>query len=154
MAQTQHVCLQDSVKCIKAVDPCKHGFDLRSAAVDEELRVDTEVVLFKLVDESVLEESLGNSNKNCTSQNLEKLDTGSADRNPFLCEDRLHNQNGGLETSSDAQAGNNLVTEPLLERAVDVESRKQARSDGIQNHAWNDDVVVVTNDRDETTRKD
>lgn len=102
MAQAEHVCLQDSIKRIKAVDPCKHGFDLRSAAVDEELRVDTEVVLFKLVDESVLEESLGNSNKNSASQDLEKLDTGSADGNPFLGEDRLHDQNGGLETSANS----------------------------------------------------
>lgn len=154
MAQTGIVRLKDSFQSIQATDACKHRLDLRSTAVDEELSVDASVVLGKLVDESVFEERLGNGNKYRASQDLEKLHASSADGNPFLGEDRLHNQNAGLESSSDAQAGEDLVSEPLLYRGVDGESRNHAAADGVQNRGWEDEVVVVANDGDEATRND
>lgn len=154
MAQAKIVCLKNSLQGIQAADACKHRLDLRSTAVNEELRIDARVVLGKLVDESVLEERLSNGDKYCASQDLEKLHTSSADGNPFLGEDRLHNQDAGLESSSDAQAGEDLVSEPLLQRGVDGESRNHTAADGVQNRGWEDEVVVVANDGDEATRND
>lgn len=154
MAQTGIVRLENNFKGIQATDAFKHRLDLRSTAVDEKLRVDASVALGKLVDESVLEEGLSNSDEYCASQDLEKLHTSSADRNPFLREDRLHNQDAGLESSSDAQAGDDLVSEPLSQRGVDGERRNHAASDGIQNHGWEDEEVVVADNWDEATRDD
>lgn len=154
VAQAEIVRLKDKLQGVQATDACKHRLDLRSTAVDEELRVDASVVLGKLVDESVLEERLGNGDKYCASQDLEKLHASSADWNPFLGEHRLHNQDAGLESSSDAQAGEDLVSEPLLQRGVDGESRNHTASDGVQNRGREDEVVVVANDGDETARND
>jgi hypothetical protein len=154
VAQTKIVRLKNSLEGIQAVDARKHRLDLRSTAVNKELGVDANVVLGKLIDESVLEERLGNGNKHCASQDLEKLHASSADGNPFLGEDCLHNQNAGLESSSDAQAGEDLVSKPFPQRGVDGESRNHTATDGVQNRGWEDEEVVVANDGDEAARDD
>lgn len=154
MAQAEVVRLENSLQGIQAADACKHRLDLRSTAVNEELRVDASVVLGELVDEPVLEERLGNGDKYCASKDLEKLHASSADGDPFLGENRLHNQDAGLESGSDAQASEDLVSEPFLQRGVDGKGRNHTAADGVQNRGREDEVVVVADDGDKAACND
>lgn len=123
-------------------------------AVDEDVRIDTNIAGVEVVDKTVLEEGLGNGNKDSTAKGLEELDACSANRDPFLRKDSLDNKHTDLEARADAETRDNLVTKPFPHGGVDVEGGDHAATNGVENHARNNDDAVVSNGRDETTSHD
>lgn len=151
VSQTLHICLKDSVEGIHAAHLLEDIFDFGGSAVDEDGRVDADVIALELINEAVLEKSLGNCDEDGATEGLEELDTGSADRNPFLRENSLNDQDTNLETSTDTETSNNLISKPLPERRVNIEGGEHAGADSVENHAGNDDGTVVTDGSNDTT---
>lgn len=154
MPQSNHVSLEHLVQGVQAAHSLQDMLNLGSAAVDKDLAVDTNVVLGKGVNEPILEECLRDSHEDRTAECLEELHTGRADGNHFLREHRLHDQHADLEAGPDAETSNDLVAEPLAEGGVDVKGGDHAGADGVEDHAGNDDKVVVADDGDEAARYD
>lgn len=124
--------------------------DLRGTAVDKDLAVDANVILGKSVDESVLEERLRNSYKDGTTEGLEELHTGRTHGDHLLGKNGLHDEHTDLETGTDTETSNHLVAEPFAQRGINVERGNHAGADCEEDHARDDDVVVVADGRDET----
>ena len=125
---------------------------LRNTAVDEDTRVfDANIGALNSRDEAVLEDCLCDGDKNCTSQTLEELDAGGADRNPFLRKNCLDNDGANLKPSTDAETGENLVAEPFAEWSVDVESGDEASTDGEERHTRYNDILVHAKARNQPT---
>lgn len=101
-----------------------------------------------------MEDSLGHSHEDGASEGLAELDNSGANRNPFLRQDSLDDKDTDLETCTNTQAGDDLVAKPLPERGMNVEGCEHAASDSVENHAGDDDIVVVANGGDDTSRDD
>lgn len=83
-----------------------------------------------------------------------ELHAGGGDRDPFEGDGILDDEHSCLEPDADSQAGDDLVPEPLAQRAVDSQGGDHAGSDGEEDHARQDEGVVVTDDGDEAARAD
>ena len=98
VAQAGHISLEDSIQGIQAAHTLQDALDLRSTVVDEDVGIDTRVTLVELVNESVLEKGLSDSNEDGAAKRLEELNASSADGDPFLRKNSLHDQNTNLES--------------------------------------------------------
>lgn len=126
---------------------------LRYTTVDKDARVvEANVGVLNPGDEAVLKDCLRNGDKDCTSQTLEELDAGGADRDPFLRKNCLNNDGTNLKASTNAETGENLVAEPFAEWSVDVESGDEACTDGEKHHARYNDILVHAKARNQGTR--
>lgn len=101
-----------------------------------------------------MEDSLAHSHEDGASEGLAELNNSGANRNPFLRQDSLNDEDTNLETCTNAQASNDLVAKPLLERRMHIEGCEHAASDSVENHARDDDIAVVANGGDDTSRDD
>lgn len=151
MSQALHVGLQDRSNGVCATHLRECVLDFRSTNVDEESRLDTNVLLCNAVDETVLEERLGNCDEDGATEGLEELDASCTDGDPFLGQDGLHDKDTSLETGTNSKTSQNLVAEPFSERGVDVEGGDHAGTNGEEGHAGDDDGAVVANGTDDTT---
>lgn len=101
-----------------------------------------------------MEDSLAHGHEDGTSKGLAELNNSGANRNPFLRQDSLNDKDTDLETSTNAQASDDLVAKPLLERGMHIEGCEHATPDSVENHAGDDDIAVVANGGDDTSRDD
>ena len=116
VSQTLHVRIENGIESIHTAHALKNFLDFRGSAVDEDVGVNTKVVALNLVDETVLEKGLSNSNKDGATEGLEELNASSTDRNPFLGQYGLNDEDTNLETSTNTETSDDLITKPLLER--------------------------------------
>lgn len=151
VSQALHICLKNSVEGIHAAHPLKDILDFGGSAIDEDGRVDADIVALELIDEAVLEKSLGNCDEDGATQGLEELDTGSADRDPFLRENSLNDQDTNLETGTNTETSDDLISKPLPERRVNIEGGEHAGADSVENHAGDDDGTIVADGGNNTT---
>jgi hypothetical protein len=145
ITETLHVRLKNSVEGIQTAHLLQGVLNLRGSNVDENGRINANVVSLECVDEAVLEDSLSNSDEQSSTESLEELHTSGTDGNPVLGQYSLNNEDTDLEARSDTQASDDLVTEPLFEGRVDIKSCEHAAADSVKDHARDDDIVVVTN---------
>ena len=101
-----------------------------------------------------MEDGLRDRNEDGTTKSLCELNAGSTDGNPLLRQYSLYDENADLEARTNTETSENLVAEPLFKGRVDIEGGEHAAADGVENHARDDDKVVVTNSGDETSSDD
>lgn len=152
VAQTGHVRFENRVQGVQTAETLEDALNLRGTAVDKDVAVDADIGRVDLVDQPILEESLGNSDEDGAAKGLEELDTGCTDRDPFLGQDSLDHEDTNLEPGSNTQACQDLVTEPLSHGGVNVKGGDHAGTDGVEDHARDHDNVVVTDSCDDTSR--
>ena len=154
MRQPIDIRLQHGVQLILLASGGKDAPDLRRAAVQEHLRVELGRVLLDAREQAVLEEGLGDGDEEGAAEGLEEGDAGRGDGDVDQRQHGLHRDDAALEADADAQAGEDLVAEPLRQRGGEGEGGDQAGADAEEDHAEEHDGRVVADGRDEAAGDD
>lgn len=154
VSQPLEVGVQDDIHIIWSPQPSggrggDHLADLRGANIEKQFRWQARRVFSQGVNETVLEYCLRNGDEDGAADGLEELDAGRGDGDPLEGHDVLDYQNPGLEADADPEAGEDLVAEPGAEGGGEGEGGDHARAGGEEDHAGEDEGVVVADDGDE-----
>ncbi|GJC89739.1 hypothetical protein ColLi_12577 [Colletotrichum liriopes] len=152
--QAVHVGLQHDRDQVRAAHLGQDAADLVRPGVDEDGGVDVGGVLGDPVDEPRLEQRLGNGDHDGAAEGLEELHAGRGNGDVLLGQDGLDDKHADLEPRADAEAGEDLVAEPLAHGRGNVKGRDHAGADGEQDHGGEDDGVVVADGGDQRAAGD
>ena len=104
-----------------------------------------------IVDQPVRQHALTHRDKDRGAKELEEEHQGRGDGDLRDVEDRLDGDLGLLKTETDAEADDDLVSDPFGVTGLDVKGRQEARANGRQRGTGEHEGGVVANLGDERT---